>query len=68
MMLADVAPLLVAAADAANPTAQVGSGKVVGGWAYVWASWGLTWAMMIGYSVYMWVRRPGGSPAGRDES
>ena len=63
MTLAHLAELALAAA-AAEPTSGVGSGTISGGWAYVWASWSITWAMIIGYGLYLWARRPG---APRDE-
>jgi hypothetical protein len=50
---------------AAEPAARVGSGTISGGWGYVWVSWSITWAMMIAYGVYLWLRRPG--PHGKDE-
>jgi hypothetical protein len=56
--------MALAAAEAAEPADRVGSGRIAGGWGYVWASYGLTWAMMIGYGLYLWVRREGGSREG----
>lgn len=61
MTLVDLAAMALTAAEGNEAGARVGSGKIVGGWGYVWASYGITWAMMIGYGVYLWVRRHGGS-------
>ncbi len=32
------------------------SGMVVGGWEYVWAAYGLSWATLIGYTASLWLR------------
>ncbi len=37
---------------------QVGSGRIQGGWGYVWACYGITVAMLLLYSLSLWVRRP----------
>ncbi|WP_426751650.1 hypothetical protein [Myxococcus sp. Y35] len=37
---------------------QVGSGRIVGGWGYVWACYAITVAMLVLYAVSLWVRRP----------
>ena len=55
----NVLNLIHLALPAAEPAARVGSGTISGGWGYVWASWGITWGMMIGYGLYLWMRRPG---------
>lgn len=31
--------------------AQVGEGMVLGGWGYVWAVYGLTWTVFLGYTL-----------------
>jgi hypothetical protein len=46
--------LLAQAYDNAPP---VGAGKIVGGWAYVWASYGITYAAVISYAITLWLRR-----------
>ncbi|WP_375758294.1 hypothetical protein [Corallococcus exercitus] len=38
--------------------AQVGSGRLQGGWGYVWACYGITVAAFVLYSVSLWARRP----------
>ena len=50
--------LLSAAAEAAEPAQRVGVGRIVGGWGYVWASYGLTWFTLAAYGLSLWVRRP----------
>ena len=35
----------------------VGSGRIVGGWEYVWAAYGLTWAGVCLYALTLWLRR-----------
>lgn len=50
---------LVQTALAANDTAPVGSGRITGGWGYVWFAYGITWLTLIAYGVSLWVRRPG---------
>lgn len=36
--------------------AQVGRGRIEGGWSYVWVSYGLTWAVMAFYGLSLWLR------------
>ncbi len=33
-------------------------GMIQGGWEYVWAAYGLTWAGLLGYTLSLWLRRP----------
>lgn len=40
----------------AGVLAQVGSGRIVGGWNYVWVSYGLTWAVMVLYALSLYFR------------
>jgi hypothetical protein len=47
--------LMVLAQAAAG---QVGSGRVAGGWSYVWVSYGITWGSLCLYSLSLWLRRP----------
>lgn len=56
MTLFDVGQIVLAAAD---PTLNVGSGRITGGWEYVWAAYGITWATFALYGLSLWVRRPG---------
>ena len=39
--------------------AQVGSGRIVGGWEYVWTSYGLTWTVIAVYGLTLWLRSRG---------
>lgn len=41
---------------------DVGSGIVNGGEAFVWASYALSWAILVGYTVSLWLRTPSGDP------
>ncbi|MBN8227627.1 hypothetical protein NR800_04210 [Corallococcus interemptor] len=38
--------------------AQVGSGRLQGGWGYVWACYGISVAAFVLYSASLWARRP----------
>ncbi|MBN1204505.1 MAG: hypothetical protein JXB05_06240 [Myxococcaceae bacterium] len=46
---------------------EVGSGRIQGGWGYVWVSYGITWGAFALYSLSLWLRRPKNSPAGPKE-
>lgn len=37
---------------------SVGSGRIVGGWGYVWASYGIAWGGIALYALSLWLRRP----------
>jgi hypothetical protein len=37
---------------------EVGSGRITGGWGYVWVSYGITWGALALYSLSLWLRRP----------
>ena len=39
--------------------AQVGSGRIQGGWEYVWAAYIIAWASLSLYALSLWLRRPG---------
>lgn len=39
--------------------AQVGSGRIQGGWEYIWAAYGIAWASLSLYALSLWLRRPG---------
>jgi hypothetical protein len=45
---------------------QVGSGRLVGGWGYVWACYAVTIATLALYALSLWVRRPGASPEAKE--
>jgi hypothetical protein len=40
----------------ANPALQVGAGKVLGGWEFVWASYGVFWGALALYGLSLWSR------------
>ena len=37
---------------------EIGAGVVTGGWEYVTAAYVLSWAMLVGYTVSLWLRSP----------
>ena len=37
---------------------EVGSGRIQGGWGYVWVSYGIAWGSIALYSLSLWLRRP----------
>jgi hypothetical protein len=37
-----------------NPPAY--SGRIQGGWEYVWVSYGITWAALTLYALSLWLR------------
>ncbi|MDY7230732.1 hypothetical protein [Hyalangium rubrum] len=41
---------------------EVGSGRIQGGWGYVWVSYGIAWGSLALYSLSLWLRRPKTSP------
>ncbi len=48
-------PLLLAQASE-----RVGSGRIEGGWSYVWAAYAITWTAFGLYALSLWLRRSGG--------
>jgi hypothetical protein len=34
------------------------TGRIQGGWNYVWTAYGLTWAAVALYTLSLWLRRP----------
>lgn len=45
---------------------QVGSGKIQGGWEYVYASYGLTYVGLLLYGLSLWRRRAAESSASKE--
>jgi hypothetical protein len=45
---------------------EVGSGRIQGGWSYVWVSYGITWGALALYSLSLWLRRPKTSPGTKE--
>lgn len=37
-------------------TLLANTGYIQGGWGFVWASYGITWAFLVGYTVSLWLR------------
>lgn len=56
--------LLAQAADAAS---RVGVGRIVGGWDFVGAAYGVSWAGLVLYALSLWVRRPRAAPGASKE-
>lgn len=54
MRLLELAGYLLQGASAAEP---VGAGRIVGGWEYVYAAYGITYAAIIVYTISLWLRR-----------
>lgn len=48
--------LLAQVTDAAE---RVGSGRIQGGWEYIWAASAIAYGSMILYAASLWFRRPG---------
>lgn len=38
--------------------AQVGAGRIQGGWGYVWTSYAIAYGALALYSLTLWLRRP----------
>ncbi|MBX7112869.1 MAG: hypothetical protein K1X64_00945 [Myxococcaceae bacterium] len=38
--------------------AQVGTGRIQGGWEYIWACYIITWTGIVLYAVSLWARQP----------
>jgi hypothetical protein len=60
--LIEVLSGVLGAAGEADAASRVGSGRITGGWEYVWAAYGITWAVVACYAFSLWVRRPGAKP------
>lgn len=37
--------------------AQAGQGTIAGGWEYIWAAYGITWAALALYALSLWLRQ-----------
>jgi hypothetical protein len=46
---------------------EVGSGRITGGWGFVWASYGITWGALSLYALTLWLRRPKNLSTGTKE-
>jgi hypothetical protein len=38
------------------------TGRIQGGWEYVWTAYGVTWAALVLYALSLWLRRPTKEP------
>ena len=50
---------IVLLADVADAATRVGSGRIQGGWGFVWASYAIAYGSMALYGLSLWLRRPG---------
>lgn len=48
------------AAEGAAAAGDVGSGRITGGGFYVQLAYGITWAVLLGYVLSLWLRHPRG--------
>lgn len=39
--------------------AQVGAGRIQGGWEYILSAYGIAWVSISLYALSLWLRRPG---------
>ncbi|HXX29904.1 MAG TPA: hypothetical protein VEJ89_04240 [Myxococcaceae bacterium] len=44
------------------PLFAAAAGRIQGGWEFVWAAYGLTWAALTLYAASLWARRPRKEP------
>jgi hypothetical protein len=54
MRLLELAAYLLQGASTAE---GVGAGRIVGGWEYVCAAYGITYAAIVIYTISLWLRR-----------
>jgi hypothetical protein len=45
---------------------QVGSGRIVGGWGYVWTCYAIAWIGMALYAISLWARGRGSASGRKD--
>jgi hypothetical protein len=53
-------------AQAADAASRVGVGRIVGGWDFVHAAYGVAWTGLALYALSLWVRRPRGAAPSPD--
>jgi hypothetical protein len=46
--------------------AQVGVGRIQGGWEYIWASYAVAYAALSLYALSLWLRRPKSGNASKE--
>ena len=49
-------------AQASEAASRVGVGRIVGGWDFVGAAYGVAWTGLVLYALSLWVRRPRAAP------
>ena len=50
---------MMPALDVGLVLAQVGQGRIQGGWGYIWSSYAIAWGSLGLYALSLWLRRPG---------
>ena len=50
---------MMSALQAGLVLADVGQGRIQGGWGYIWSSYGIAWGSLALYALSLWLRRPG---------
>lgn len=48
--------------------AGMADGQLVGGWSFIWAAYILTWSFLLGYAIYVNVRREMVRPRSEDSA
>lgn len=49
--------------QASETASRVGVGRIVGGWDFVGAAYGVAWTGLVLYALSLWVRRPRAAPS-----
>ena len=50
---------MMSAMQAGLVLAEVGQGRIQGGWGYIWSSYAIAWGSLALYALSLWLRRPG---------
>lgn len=50
--------LTLALLQAPHAEMDVGAGRIVGGWEYIWAGYALSFVSLVLYALSLWARRP----------
>jgi hypothetical protein len=62
MRIALMLLMFLVALQTSDPISRVGSGRIQGGWEYVWVSYAIAWGAIILYTFFLWLRRPEANP------
>ncbi|MGQ0504198.1 MAG: hypothetical protein ACT4TC_02680 [Myxococcaceae bacterium] len=58
---------LVLGALANQPLFGEGKPRLQGGWGFIWTSYGITWAALTFYALFLYLRRVPSTPAAKDQ-